>query len=141
MFSCSCLESMERLLENLNISPEEDDELLIEGEEEEVVGSDLCLVGCFLTDQVINPNIMKGRMTDLWKPKKRVQIRDIGGGRFIFQFFHHIDLQRIMAAGPWSFGIHPLILHHLGKGEIPQQVPLKTIPFWVQITKIPMGFF
>lgn len=34
-------------------------------------GSNLCLVGQFLTDQPINPNIMNRRMADLWKPKKR----------------------------------------------------------------------
>lgn len=63
---------MERLLDNLTIFADEDDGLVIESEdlEEVVEGSDLCLVGRFLTDQSINPNIMKGRMADLWNLKK-----------------------------------------------------------------------
>ncbi|KAL8493104.1 hypothetical protein ACS0TY_024356 [Phlomoides rotata] len=63
---------MEKLLDNLNLSVEEDDELLIdvEGVEDREGGIFLYLVGRFLTDQNVNFNIIQSRLTNIWKPKR-----------------------------------------------------------------------
>ncbi|KAL8488660.1 hypothetical protein ACS0TY_024816 [Phlomoides rotata] len=64
---------MEKLLDNLNLSVEEDDELLIdvEGVEDREGGIFLCLVGRFLTDQNVNFNIIQ-RVA--WKTFMRIRV-------------------------------------------------------------------
>ncbi|XP_057791346.1 uncharacterized protein LOC131008489 [Salvia miltiorrhiza] len=120
----------------------EDDELLLEDEitGDSSVSADLCLVGRFITDQPVNFNLMRSRLASIWRPGKGVFMKDIGEGRFIFQFFHEVDLKRVFEGGPWSFGNLPLILHHLRRGEFPLKVPLDTLPFWVQIHDLPAGY-
>ncbi|XP_057779545.1 uncharacterized protein LOC130998128 [Salvia miltiorrhiza] len=132
---------MEDQMANLHIS-EEDDELVLD---DEITGDsnvtvDLCLVGRFLTDQTINFPLMRSRLASVWRPGKGVFVKDIGQGRYIFQFFHEIDLIRVYDGGPWAFGNFPLILHRLKRGEFPLQVPLDHLSFWVQIHDLPAGF-
>ncbi|XP_057803674.1 uncharacterized protein At4g02000-like [Salvia miltiorrhiza] len=121
---------------------DEDDELVLD---DEIAGGsnvsvELCLVGRFLTDQPINFNLMRSRLASVWRPGKGVFMKDIGSGRYIFQFFHEIDLQRVFEGGPWAFGNFPLILHKLKRGEFPLSVPLDYLPFWVQVHDLPAGF-
>lgn len=126
----------------LSLSAEEDDELVLEDGSVPDSNSSvqLCLVGRFLTDQPINFNLMRSRLAGVWRPGKGVFIKDIGQGRYIFQFFHEIDLQRIYNGGPWSFNSFPLILHRLKSGDFPLQVPLDSIYFWVQVHDLPAGY-
>nr|KYP45091.1 hypothetical protein KK1_033373 [Cajanus cajan] len=49
-------------------------------------------------------------------------------------------MQRILKGGPWSFDCHLLILSTIKKGNILSQVPLYTVPFWVQVHLLPVGF-
>ncbi|XP_057811394.1 uncharacterized protein At4g02000-like [Salvia miltiorrhiza] len=67
-------------------------------------------------------------------------MKDIRQGRFIFQFFHELDLLRVFEGGPWAFGNFSLILHRLKRGEFPLNVPLDFLPFWVQIHDLPAGY-
>lgn len=134
---------MQNMMEDLNISGEEDEELVI-GEESIDHGEgdvDLCLVGRFLTDQNLNFQFIKSRLAGIWKPRKGVSIKEIGDSRFLFQFYHKLDLQRILEGGPWSIGNHPLLLHKLMIGEVPLQVPLFRLAFWVHIHDLPVGSF
>ncbi|XP_057810308.1 uncharacterized protein LOC131024788 [Salvia miltiorrhiza] len=132
---------MEERMAGLKLSAEED-ELLIDDDiaDDTTVAVELCLVGRFLTEQPINFNLMRSRLASIWRPGKGVFMKDIGDGRFIFQFFHELDLQRILDNGPWSYGNFPLILHKLKKGDLPSKVPLDTLPFWIQIHDLPAGF-
>lgn len=50
---------------------EEEDELVIELEGLTTAdpNADLCLVGKFLTEQIVNLNVAKNRLARIWKPK------------------------------------------------------------------------
>ena len=43
-----------------------------------------CLVGCFLTDKVVNFAAMKNTMAALWRPGKGVCIKDLSPTLFLF---------------------------------------------------------
>lgn len=133
---------MDLPIEHLTLSHEEEDELVLdEGLAPEAAAAvELCLVGRFLTDQPLNFNLMRSRMASIWRPGKGMTVKDIGQGRYIFQFFHIIDLKRILDGGPWSFGNFPLLLHHLKTGEFPLRVPLNSLAFWVQVHDLPAGY-
>lgn len=83
-----------------------------------------CLLGRFLTDRAINFNIIRSRMASIWHPGKGVNIREINTRLYLFQFFHLIDLKRILEGGPWTFDNQLLILHKLKPGDIPTSIPL-----------------
>ncbi|KAL8489567.1 hypothetical protein ACS0TY_025471 [Phlomoides rotata] len=112
--------------ENLDVNPEE---------------NQLCLVGRFISEQPVNFNLLKSRIAGVWRPQKGVNIKNIGEGRILFQFFHSADLQRVLDGSPWSFGSHPLILRQVHFGEIPLQISLNKLSFWIQVHDLPVGAF
>ncbi|KAL8476853.1 hypothetical protein ACS0TY_029233 [Phlomoides rotata] len=124
---------METLKSDLAWSLEEEDDLILEhsAENEAHRATKICMVGRFLTDQTFNFTAMKNRMTNIWKPVKGVTIKTLGDGRFIFEFYHHLDFSRVMNGLPWTFNNHPLLLRHLQRGEYALRVPQTTLPFWV----------
>ncbi|XP_075489138.1 uncharacterized protein LOC142527993 [Primulina tabacum] len=133
---------MERLMENLTLSTDEDEEIIIEENSTHQKSSDLefCLIGRFLTDRSINFNAMKNRMASIWRPGKGICIKELEGNLYLFQFFHTIDLKRVLDGGPWSFDNHLLVLHKMKSGEIPSLIPLNSADFWVQVYDLPIGF-
>ncbi|KAG8499292.1 hypothetical protein CXB51_005801 [Gossypium anomalum] len=84
---------------------------------------------------------MKSTLANLWHPVRGVQIRDLGEKRYLFQFFHFMDLDRVLKGSPWTFNNHLLLLYKLQLREDPLQVPLVLTPFWVQIHDVPVGLF
>ncbi|MFQ6620044.1 hypothetical protein Gotur_000817, partial [Gossypium turneri] len=132
---------MEREFAGLSLEEEEDEILQVQieadtGSETEV----LQLVGCFLTASIVHFPAMRSTMANLWHPVKGVQIRDLGEKRYLFQFFHIMDLERVIKGSPWTFNNHLLILHKLQRGEDPLNVPLIYSPLWVQLYNVPIGF-
>lgn len=127
---------------NLSLSADEEDGLIIAPSESDKHSpkSELWLVGRLLTDRSINFGAMKNRLADVWRPVKGVLIREIESQRYLFQFFHEFDMDRILEGGPWTFDNHILILQRLKQGEFPTQIPLNLVPFWVQIYDLPFGY-
>lgn len=100
----------------------------------------LCLVGRFLTDRCIHSHIMKERMSEVWRPVKGVSIKDVSPGIFLFQFFHKLDMEKVLGGGPWTFDNHALVLERM-KMRIPlQAISLNHVDFWVQVHNLPIGF-
>jgi hypothetical protein len=70
---------------------------------------------------------MMEHMAGVWTPVRGVTIRsELCQRRFLFQFFHHLDLQKVLKGGPWFFNKHMLILGAVEEGEGPEQMPLNT---------------
>ncbi|MBA0576898.1 hypothetical protein Golob_024872, partial [Gossypium lobatum] len=84
---------------------------------------------------------MKSTLANLWHPVYGVQIRDLGEKRYLFKFFHYMDIERVLKGLPWTFNNHLLILCKLKRGEDPLKIPLVFVPFWVQIHNVPIGLF
>ncbi|XP_060972463.1 uncharacterized protein LOC133038358 [Cannabis sativa] len=126
------------------ISLDDDEEgVLIGGDDEaeEVLFDDRwCLVGKFLTGRPVDFDAMRHLMAPLWQPGKGVFIKELGPNRYLFQFFHELDVQTVIDGSPWTFNRCPLVFHRLKKGEDPKVVPLHKIDFWVQIHDLKSGF-
>ncbi|XP_073035368.1 uncharacterized protein [Primulina eburnea] len=130
------------MMANLSLSAEEDDDLLLVPPEQDnrILSPQLWLVGRFLTNRLVNFGAMKNRMADIWQPVKGITIKEIDGQRYLFQLYHVMDMERIMDGGPWSFDNHLLLLQRVNSGEVPTQVPLNLVSFWVQIYDLPVGY-
>ncbi|KAK5844940.1 hypothetical protein PVK06_001087 [Gossypium arboreum] len=80
---------------------EEETILQVQGELNlEKEGNSFRLVGCFLTASVIHFPAMKSTIENLWHPVRGVQIRDLGEKHFLFQFFHAMDMDRVLKGFP-----------------------------------------
>ena len=110
--------------ERMTIEEEKEGGLIVEGDDGDEGGEtnidfQYCLVGGFLTDKMINFSSMKNTMASLWHPWKGVYIKDMSSTLFLFQFFHEIDINRVLNSGPWTFDQHILIVKRLEENEQP----------------------
>lgn len=92
-----------------------------------------CLVGRCLTDSVVNFPSLRNTMVNLWHPIGGICITNLGDKRYLFQFFHEVDLQRVCSGTPWFFNNHLLILQPVLQGENPSSILLNFTEFWVQV--------
>ena len=138
---------IEDISRRLNVDLEEVG-LVIEDTDLDVQTEDFrwCLVGRILIDKVVNFRAMKNTLASLWKPVKGVCIKELEltdvpeAPRYLFQFFHKVNMNRVVDSGPWSFDNHTLLVHRLKENEQPGQVLLFNVDFWVQVYKLPIGF-
>ena len=70
---------MDSWLENLSLLVDEEEELVLDtGENGSTTQSfDLCLIGRFLTNRMINFNAMKHRLASVWRLGKSICIKEI----------------------------------------------------------------
>ncbi|XP_060968426.1 uncharacterized protein LOC133035982 [Cannabis sativa] len=126
------------------ISLEDEEEGVLLGGDDE--GEDIafddrwCLVGKFLTGRTLDFDAMRHMMASLWQPGKGVYIRELDTNRYLFQFYHELDVQAVVDGSPWTFNKCPLVFHRLRKGENPKVVLLHKMDFWVQIHDLKSGF-
>ncbi|CAI9787318.1 unnamed protein product [Fraxinus pennsylvanica] len=104
----------------------------------EIVDYCYCLVGRFHTDRVVHFISIRNTMESIWHPKKGVCIKEMGAGIYVFQFYHPIDMSRVLENGPWTFNNHLLLLKHLKEDVNPMRVDLFETSLWVQIHEVPV---
>uniref|UniRef100_A0A803PSH6 DUF4283 domain-containing protein n=1 Tax=Cannabis sativa TaxID=3483 RepID=A0A803PSH6_CANSA len=119
----------------LIISLEEEEEPAVSYEgpliEDAEVDTRWSIVGYFLTDTPIDFMVMQNIMAVLWKPSMGVYVKELGGNKYIFQFYHEIDIQRVIDRSPWTFKNAQLIFERLKPRDVPRDVPLHHLDIWV----------
>ena len=100
----------------------------------------LCLEGKFLTEGILDFTAMQHTLAMLWKPGKGVFIKAIEANLFIFQFYHVIDMNRVIEGSPWSFNRRALLIGRMNDNMNPRCVPLNTIDLWVEVHDVQPGF-
>uniref|UniRef100_A0A803QRP6 Reverse transcriptase domain-containing protein n=1 Tax=Cannabis sativa TaxID=3483 RepID=A0A803QRP6_CANSA len=127
---------------HLDIEGEEEGVLISDDQAEDVQAFDdrWCLVGKFLTNRTLDFDAMRHTLASLWQPGKGVYIKELDTNRYLFQFYHEIDVQTVIDGSPWTFNRMPLVFHRLKRGEDPRMVPLHKIDMWVQLHDLKYGF-
>lgn len=110
-------------LANLNLLVEEEDAFKEEDTEVDNVYQ-YCLVGRCLTDSVVHFPSLRNIIADLWHPIAGFCISNLGEKRYLFQFFHVVDMNRMLFGTPWFFNNHLLILSKILQGEDPLVSPI-----------------
>lgn len=128
-------------IHQLSVSDEEEElEIQPDISPSQPADTNLQLIGRFLTNRPIRNYMIMAKIETFWNPLRCIKIEEIEPGLYSFQFFHHLDLQRILKKGPWYFDNHLLILDVLPENCAPNQVALQSVPFWIQVHDLPTGY-
>ena len=121
---------------------EHEEELVLENVDSDTIvqSYDLCLAGRFLTDRSINFNATRNKVARLWRPGRGMCTRELSDSKYLIQFFHSVDMKRVLEGAPWAFDNHLLLLHRLVEGDVPRQIPVNHVDFWVQIYELQVGY-
>lgn len=76
-------------------------------------------------------------LADLWHSLGGISITDLENKRYLFRFFHQVDLDRVVDGMPWFFNIHLLVFEVLQVGQDPHTLPFHFVTFWVQVHGLP----
>ncbi|KAF4365015.1 hypothetical protein F8388_001763 [Cannabis sativa] len=82
----------------------------------------------------------EGLLIDAAEHGMGMYVKELGGNKYIFQFYHEIDIQRVMDRSPWTFKNAALIFERLKPGDVLREVPLHHLDIWVQLHDIRSGF-
>ena len=55
-----------------------------------------CILGRFLIEKPINFTAMKYTLASIWEPGRGINVMEVGGGRYLFQFFHEVDVMVVL---------------------------------------------
>ncbi|XP_062094341.1 uncharacterized protein LOC133800401 [Humulus lupulus] len=142
--SSNVVEDLEASWGGLQIAEEEEQGLFFQEtpdvEDEDGIDARWCLVGKLLGDRVADFDTLRNVLASLWRPVKGMYVKQLETNKFLFQFFHEIDINRVMEGTPWTFNRTPVILERLKLGENPRVVPLNTMEIWVQVYNLKVGF-
>ncbi|KAH1128951.1 hypothetical protein J1N35_000329 [Gossypium stocksii] len=133
---------MENGIAGLRIDFEEEEAWLINGGvKTQKSMHEYFLVGCFLTASVVHFPTMRNTIPNKWHPLGGVLILDLGERRFLFNFYHELDISRSHKWASWTFNNHLLVFHWLKDSENLMEVLLIYSYLWVQIHDLPLGMF
>lgn len=138
----TAMQEMEDVFSTIRIEDEEQGGLMY-GENAEDLGeidTRWCLVGRFLTDSSIDFQAMQHKMASLWKPGRGMYVKQLDVNRFIFQFYHELDIKRVVEGSPWTFGRFQLIFERLKEGDNPRTIQINKLDIWVQLHGMSSSF-
>lgn len=126
----------------ISINDADDGGLCYDDEEVDISAIDdrWCLVGKFLTKRSIDFQAMQHRMASLWQPGRGMFVKELEYNRYLFQFYHEVDIRRVIEGSSWTFDRIQLIFERLKKGENPRLVVLNRLDIWVQLHEMAVGF-
>ncbi|KAF4399426.1 hypothetical protein G4B88_022509 [Cannabis sativa] len=127
-----------------NICLDEEEEFVTELEEDasdEVEYDDRwCLIGKLLSGKISDYQVFQNIIADLWKPGKGMYVKILEQNRFLFQFYHEIDIDRVITGSPWTYDRKQLLIERLRPGDNPRTKPIHHLDLWVQIHNLQPGF-
>ena len=83
---------------------------------------------------------MQQTLASLWRPGKSVYIKELETNRYLFQFYHELDIKRVIEGSHWSFNRKTLSISRMQKEGNPRDVPLNFLDIWVQVYDLHTGF-
>lgn len=83
---------------------------------------------------------MQHKMASLWRPGKGMYVKQLDSNRFLFQFYHEIDIKRVCDESPWTFGRFHLVFERLKIGIDLRTMDINNLEIWVQLHGMGMGF-
>ena len=106
----------------------------------EQASSEHTIAAKFLTKRPLNMDAIANTFTPLWRTKSGFKIKHIEDHVLLFSFDNKADVDRIIAAEPWSFDKHAMVITRYDKDATVQPFDQSLVAFWVQVYDIPIRF-
>ncbi|XP_060963951.1 uncharacterized protein LOC133033270 [Cannabis sativa] len=78
-------------------------------------------------------------MAFLWQPGMGMYVKELNPNLFLFQFYHEVDIQRVIDGSPWTYDRKPFIFTRLKEGDNPRLVKINHVDMWVQLHDLQTG--
>lgn len=79
-----------------------------------------CLVGKILYEWSTDYESFRNVMASLWRPVKGIFVKELETNKYLFKFFHELDIKRVLEGSPWTFNRTPIILERMRFGGKPK---------------------
>lgn len=67
-------------------------------------------------------------------------VKQLDANRFLFQFYHELDIKRVIEGSPWTFGRFHLVFERVKEGDNPRSIVINKLDIWVQLHEMHTGF-
>uniref|UniRef100_A0A803PRX9 DUF4283 domain-containing protein n=1 Tax=Cannabis sativa TaxID=3483 RepID=A0A803PRX9_CANSA len=79
-------------------------------------------------------------MASLWQPRKGVFVKELDPNLYLFQFYHELDIQRVITGSSWTFNRIHFIFERITPWVDPRSIVLHRLDLWVQVFGLKTGF-
>ncbi|CAH9148570.1 unnamed protein product [Cuscuta epithymum] len=79
-------------------------------------------------------------MASRWRPGRGMTIKEIGEKKYLVNFNHVLDMNRVLEDGPWLFERDLILMKAIQLDDIPESMNLFEASFWVQVHNAPIKF-
>ncbi|KAK4383855.1 hypothetical protein Sango_3112700 [Sesamum angolense] len=83
------------------------------------------VVGRVLSSKPFHPEALQSTLRMAFNPGKGMDFKMIEGDRFLLQFFHSLDRERVLARSPWAYDKNLVILAPVDYEDNPNLVDFK----------------
>uniref|UniRef100_A0A803QN19 Reverse transcriptase domain-containing protein n=1 Tax=Cannabis sativa TaxID=3483 RepID=A0A803QN19_CANSA len=73
------------------------------------------------------------------EPGMGMYVKELNPNLFLFQFYHEIDIQRVIEGSPWTYDRKPFIFTRLKEGDNPRLVGINHLDMWIQLHDLQSG--
>ena len=98
------------------------------------------MVARFLTRCPINLDVIANMFNPFWRSKTGFRMKFIGDHLILFSFDSKEEVDKILAAKPWSFDKCIMVLSRHEHSTPINALDMNTVSFWVQVHDIPLRF-
>ena len=131
------MEDLSKQWKSLSLSDKEGQGLTLNSDQ---ATKEFSMVARFLTKRPINLDAIANTFNPLWRTKSGFRMKFIGNHLILFSFDYKEDVDRILAAEPWSFDKHIMVVSRFDNAATVDGSNFTTEAFWVQIHDIPLRF-
>ena len=107
---------------------------------EDQAKTEFILAAKFLTKRALNIEAIAKTFKPIWRSKNGFKIKKESEHVVLFTFDDKCEMEKIMAAEPWSFDKRLMILQRYGKETNIGEMDFSKDTFWVQVHDLPVRF-
>ena len=131
------MEDLSNRWKSLSLSEKEESGLTLNSDQ---ATSEFSMLARFLTRRPINLDSIANTFNPLWRSKSGFRMKFIGDHLILFSFDSKEEVDRILAAEPWSFDKSIMVLSRHEHSNPINAVNMSMVSFWVQVHDIPIRF-
>lgn len=94
----------------------------------------------FLTKHALNIDAIAKTFTSLWRSTNGFKIKKEGDHVVLFTFDDKSEMEKVLAAEPWSFDKHLMVLQRYDRETDERDMEFKKVTFLVQVYNLQVRF-